>query len=142
MATKNMSKRKVKLDKITRRAGIVGAKAIRVYLPELMKEVNSSIEKGEYPYLWIIKKFNKKRGIEIEISLWGQRHIENLSYFLTHPSEWNPYRYGYIIFSPDSALELSSHLKALSEGNKERYGKELRIPPRDIKVEITCWIII
>ncbi|KPV64470.1 MAG: hypothetical protein AOA66_0161 [Candidatus Bathyarchaeota archaeon BA2] len=76
--------------------------AIRVYLPELMKEVNQTIESGESPKLLIKRTERQKTGEpEIEIVFLGStkdRHVEDLEYFEKHPLEWTTW--GEIVLTP------------------------------------------
>lgn len=92
----------------------VKIKAIRVYIPELRKEVDSSIEKGESPSLLVKATFSKKRNEnEIEVVFIGERHIEDLKYYKKDPNEWKTW--GIIVLSPETAKNLGLLLLELSK---------------------------
>lgn len=95
--------------------GYIDAKAIRVYVSELMKEVNSTIERGEKPRLLIKKTFSPKRGVnEFEFVFMGtesERHIEELTYFKKNPETWKTW--GEIVLSPDEVEDLIKLLQDL-----------------------------
>ena len=94
--------------------GYIDVKAIRVYLSELMKEVNSTIERGEKPRLLIKKTYSPKRGVnEFEFVFMGtesERHIEELTYFKKHPKTWRTW--GEIVLSP---VEVEDFIKLLQD---------------------------
>ena len=103
----------IKVEKPIKK-GFIDVKAIRVYIAELMQEVNSTIERGEKPYLLIKKAYSPKRGVnEFEVVFMGakQKHIEELSYFTTHPSEWKSW--GEIVLSTEQIEDLIKLLKDL-----------------------------
>lgn len=98
------SEKMKKLDKVIAR-GEVGAKAIRLYSGKLMKNINSSIERGENPFLYIQSTYNAKRGItEIQIVLMGDHHIEDLNYPRSDPTRWKSF--GHIVLSRDQAEKM------------------------------------
>lgn len=99
-------------------------KAIRVYIAELMKNINSTIERGENPYLLIKKAHSLKRGVnEIEIVFMGskEKHIEELTYFKKHPKDWTSW--GEIVLSTEQAEEFIEALKAVLEAKKTKQQK-------------------
>lgn len=104
---KQIPEKRAKLDKIIKYGGEVGVKAHRLYgsiLKEQLKEIDSSIERGEQPKITVFRKYNEKRDIEeINVVLEGKSHVEDLTYFKIHPSQWNAERLGYSILSPKQA---------------------------------------
>jgi hypothetical protein len=68
------------------------AEAIRVYLPELNKEIDQTVERGETPKLMFKQTIRKKTGKpEVEIVFLGsitERHIEELFYAKKPPKDW------------------------------------------------------
>lgn len=97
--------------------GYIDVKAIRVYLSELMQEVNSTIERGEKPRLLIKKAYSPKRGVnEFEFVFMGtesERHVEELAYYKTHPTTWRTW--GEIVFSPKEVDDLIKLLQDLTK---------------------------
>lgn len=90
----------------------LGVKAIRVYVPELMKEIDSSIERDEDPGL-IVKKIVRRslgrEGLpEIELVFMGRRHIEELNYYSKDPGNW--VIWGALYLSPRQAIRLAKAL--------------------------------
>ncbi len=95
---------KKRVDKVLAREG-VDAKAIRLYSGKLMKNINSSIERGEEPFLYIQATYNDKRRIpEIQIVLMGEHHIEDLHYYQSDPKRWKSL--GHIVLSMDQAEKM------------------------------------
>ena len=94
---------------------IANVEAIRVYLPEFMKEVNQTTERGEYPRLLIKRTVREKtQESEIEIVFKGsvkERHVEDLNYFRKHPLEW--VTWGEIVLTIEQAQTLISVLKEM-----------------------------
>jgi len=87
--------------------------AIRIYPSKLMlKEIDSSVERGEKPGLIVKKEFSKKRKVE-EVSLvfTGPYHIEDLNYFQTDPATWTTF--GEIYMTPTQALQLAEKIKRI-----------------------------
>lgn len=76
--------------------------AIRVYLPELKKNVNQTVESGEIPKLLIKRTKRQKTGMpEIEIVFVGSmrdRHVEDLKYYEKHPETWTTW--GELVLTP------------------------------------------
>lgn len=101
----------------------LNVKAIRVYLGELRKNVNSTIERGETPYLLVKKIFSEKRGVyEYELVFMGTRHIEDLSYAVSDPSTWNSW--GEIVLSPEEIedlIKMFQDLQKLVRGTLENF---------------------
>jgi hypothetical protein len=95
--------------------GYIDVKAIRVYLSELMKEINSTIERGEKPRLLVKKTYSSKRGVnEFEFVFIGtesERHLEELTYFKKHPKTWTTW--GEIVLSPEEVKGLIKLLQDL-----------------------------
>jgi len=90
----------------------LGVKAIRVYIPELLKEVDSSIERDENPSILVKKIVRRSPGREnlpeIELVFKGSRHLEDLRYYSKDPSTW--ITWGEIYLSPRQALKLAQAL--------------------------------
>jgi biotin carboxylase len=100
-----------KLDKVIAREK-TGAKAIRIYTGKLMKEIDSSKERGENPHLYVQKTYNEKRHcVEIQVVLMGEHHIEPLSYFVTDPKIWRSF--GEIVLSIEDADRFADKLKKI-----------------------------
>ena len=98
-----------KIDDVIARES-VDAKAIRVYTGKLMKEIDSSIERGENPHIYIQKTYNKKRRTpEIQIVLMGEHHIEDISYPKSDPQTW--VSFGEIVFSLEGAEQFIDYFK-------------------------------
>lgn len=93
---------------------LANVEAIRIYLPELMKEIDQTVEKGENPKLLIKRTRRQKTGKrEIEVVFMGstkERHVEDLSYFEKNPKNWTTW--GLIALTPEQAKAL---IKALQE---------------------------
>lgn len=87
-------------------------KAIRVYLPELMKEIDQTVERGETPELLIKRTLRQKTGKpEIELVFLGsmrERHVEDLNYYKKNPKDWTTW--GLIVLTPEQA---KAFIKAL-----------------------------
>ena len=91
---------------------LANVEAIRVYLPELMKEVNQTVERGETPKL-LIKRTERQKTekSEIEVVFMGSmrnRHVEDLTYYEKHPKEW--VTWGEIVLTPE---QVKAFIKAL-----------------------------
>ena len=86
-----------------RKKETVDVEAIRVYLSELKKEVNQTVERGELPRLLIKRTTRQKTGKpEIEIVFLGserERHVEDLNYYEKHPKDW--VTWGEIVLTPE-----------------------------------------
>ena len=82
---------------------LANVEAIRVYLPELMKEVNQTVERGETPKLLIKRtKRQKTEKPEVEVVFMGsirERHVEDLTYYEKHPKDW--VTWGEIVLTPE-----------------------------------------
>ena len=89
--------------------------AIRVYLPELMKEIDQTVESGEAPKLLIKRTLRRKTGKpEIEIVFLGsmrERHVEDLTYYQKHPKDWTTW--GSIVLTLKQAKALSEVLRKM-----------------------------
>ena len=94
---------------------IIDVEATRVYIPELMKEINSTTERGEHPKLLTkLTKREKTGKHEVEIVFLGginQRHIEELSYYGKHPMTWKTW--GEIVLTLNQAKELVQFLSEI-----------------------------
>ena len=89
--------------------------SIRVYIPELMKEIDSSVERGEIPRIRVKKDFriSTKRN-EITLIFLGkqnERHVEELTYFSKQPKDWSSW--GTIIMSVEQARNLKEALNEI-----------------------------
>lgn len=106
-----------KIDRIIARE-TVDAKAIRVFSGKILKEVDSSKERGENPHLYVQKTYNEKRRLpEIQIVLMGEHHIEDLNYFNSDPRKWTSF--GAIILSVEDAEQLAEKLKKVIPAHEE-----------------------
>ena len=109
-----MSERKLKVEKPVKKT-FCKVEAIRVYLPELMKEINQCTERDEYPNLLVKSTVRSKtKAKEIELVFMGtpmDRHIETLNYYKKPPSQW--ITWGEIVLSPSQALDLANNLLLL-----------------------------
>ena len=89
--------------------------AIRVYLPELSKNINSTVERGEHPVLLIKRTVREKTGKgEVEIVFMGSakdRHIEDLSYYTKNPEEWRSW--GEIVLTLDQARKFAKFFRSI-----------------------------
>lgn len=100
-----------KIDKVMARES-VDVKAIRIYTGKLMKEIDSSTERGENPHIYIQRTYNEKRRLpEIQIVLMGEHHIEPLFYFTGDPRTWRSF--GAIVLSEDAAGEFLNKLRKI-----------------------------
>ena len=84
-------------------------KSFRLYIKELGKELDSSIERNESPRL-LVKKverncLGRSGEKEIELVMMGDYHLENLNYYQKPLKEWKTF--GAIYLSPRQALRLS-----------------------------------
>jgi len=106
----------IKVEKAIRRE-LVNVQAIRVYLPELGKEINQTVERGERPQLLIkLTKRQKTGEYEVEIVFLGneaERHIETLRYYKKNPKNWKTW--GLIVLTPKQAMKLACILKKIAE---------------------------
>ena len=119
MRITNMLLYSIKVEKPIKKR-YIDVKAIRVYIAELMKNINSTIERGETPYLLIKKAYSPKREVnEIEIVFMGskQKHIEELTYFKKHPSQWPSW--GEIVLSLKQARDFIENLKDVVEAKEK-----------------------
>jgi hypothetical protein len=89
--------------------------AIRVYLPELMKNINSTRQSNEEPRLRIWYDQREKTGErEFELFFLGterDRHIEEISYSHSNPHGWTTW--GEIVLSPDEMVKLAANVMAI-----------------------------
>jgi hypothetical protein len=103
--------------------GYINVKAIRVYLAELKKNINSTIERGETPYLLIKKIWSEKRGAyEFEIVFMGARHVEDLSYAVSDPNTWKSW--GEMVLSPEQIEDFIQLLRKLLEKKQPTLGSK------------------
>lgn len=105
---------KIKVEKPIKRQ-IIDVQAIRAYIPELMKEINSCVERGEQPKLLVKRTLRAKTQTpEIEIVFYGdarQRHIEALTYFTKPPEQWTTW--GEIVLTLEETKRLKEFLEEL-----------------------------
>jgi hypothetical protein len=98
-----------------RKKETVNVQAIRVYLSELKKEVNQTVECGELPRLLIKRTTRQKTGKpEIEIVFLGserERHVEDLNYYEKKPSDWTTY--GEIVLTLEEAETVIKALRKM-----------------------------
>lgn len=131
-----------KIDRVMARES-VDVKAIRVYTGKLMKEIDSSTERGENPHIYIQRTYNEKRRLpEIQIVLMGEHHIEPLSYFTCDPRKWSSF--GAIVLSLEGAEQFVDKLKKVAPGPgaEEEILKAMTIEMPARKAErtiITFW---
>ena len=131
-----------KVDKVIARE-TVDAKAIRIYSGKLMKEVDSSKERGENPHLYIQRTYNEKRRLpELQIVLMGKHHIEDLNYFNSDPKKWNSF--GAIILSLEDAERFADKLKKVIPVHDSEEGflkaMTVEIPaPNAKRAIVTFW---
>jgi len=102
----------IKVEQPIKRS-IVNVSAVRVYLPEFLKAVNMTIERGECPKL-LVKRTRriKTKADEVEIVFVGtekERHVEDLGYFLKPPSSWRTW--GEIVLTPKYAARFIEALQ-------------------------------
>ena len=92
---------------------VLNIEAVRIYLPELKKEVNQTTEHGERPTLYIKKTKREKTGAtEFEIVFMGrpsERHVETLRYFKKPLEKW--ISWGELVLNEEQALKLFEFLK-------------------------------
>jgi len=104
----------IKVEKPIRKE-ILNVEAIRVYIPELMKEVDSTVESGEHPKLLVKSIIRRKTGNkEVEIVFLGkkeERHIEDLFYYNSDPNTWKTW--GIIVLTIQQAKGLKEFLSHL-----------------------------
>lgn len=112
---------KIKVEKAIKKQ-IIDVQAIRAYIPELNKEINSCVERGERPRLLIKRTLRAKTQTpEIEIVFYGnatQRHIEELSYFTKPPQQWTTW--GEIVLTLGEARRIQRFLKELLAETEQR----------------------
>lgn len=93
----------------------VKVEAIRVYLPELRKEIDQTVESGEAPELLIKRTVRQKTGkSEIEIVFMGSsrdRHVEDLRYYQKNPDKWRTW--GLIVLTLEQAEKLFKVLQEM-----------------------------
>lgn len=128
-----------KIDEVIARE-TVDAKAIRVYTGQLMKEVDSSKERGENPHLYIQRTYNEKRRLpEIQIVLMGKHHIEDLNYFNSDPKKWKSF--GEIVLSVEDAEQFADKLKKVVPVHEEILkAMTVEMPARKVeRAIVTFW---
>jgi hypothetical protein len=97
--------------------------AIRVYPSKvLLKEIDSSVERGETPSLMVKKEFSEERKAE-EVSLVfkGPYHIEDLNYYQKDPATWSTW--GEIYLTPAQALQLAEKIKHITKARAGEPGQ-------------------
>lgn len=95
--------------------------AIRLYLTEFMANINSTVERGEHPYLLIKRTIREKTGkSEIEIVFMGSeknRHVEKL--YAKNPKDWKSF--GHIVLSIPQTQSFLKALEWLLTGQRELF---------------------
>ena len=120
-----MPHKQLKVEHSIRKEILRGVSAIRIYPSELMKEINSTIERGEKPRL-LIKIYDREKTGEPEVTLvfCGARHFEPPSYWQKNPKDW--VTWGEIVLPKEGAKDFvllllqmleapAEQIKALSE---------------------------
>jgi len=106
----------IKVEKPIQR-DFVEVEALRVYLPELKKEIDQTVERGERPRLLVKLTRRQKTGEpEIELVFLGgvkNRHIEELTYYKTDPMSWPSW--GIIVLKLIQGRKLSAVLQKMSK---------------------------
>lgn len=89
--------------------------AIRVYAPELMKEINSCVERSEHPRLLVKSYIREKTGTpEITMVFYGStkdRHVEDFTYYEKPLETWQTW--GEIILTMEQAKRMIRFLEDL-----------------------------
>lgn len=93
----------------------IDVQAIRCTIPEMQQQLNSCVERGESPKLLIKLIRREKTGkLEVEMVFYAsakERHIEKLSYYEKHPSEW--LTIGEIVLTPKETEECVTFLQRI-----------------------------
>ena len=104
----------IKVEKALRKERIP-VEAIRVYLPEFMKEINSTVERGEAPVLLIKRTVREKTNKpEVEIVFIGtikERHVEDIRYARSDPRRWKSW--GLIVLTLEQAKKFHEFLEKI-----------------------------
>lgn len=85
---------------------LIDIDAIRIYLPEIKKEVDCTRESGEKPRI-LVKLTNRGAG-EVEIVFLGNFHVEDLCYYRKDPKTW--VSRGFIVLNLDQLHQLVDSL--------------------------------
>jgi hypothetical protein len=89
--------------------GTVSCKCIASYPSRLEYVLYSSVEKNEYPKLFVKRVWNDRLNcVEIEVVFVGDYHLEKLAYLKKPKSEW--VSFGSFVLSPDQAKQLGELL--------------------------------
>jgi len=109
-----LREREIKVEKAVKE-DFVDVQALRVYLPELKKEVDQTIERGEKPCLKVKLTEREKTGEpEVELVFMGtmkDRHVEELSYWRKDPMSWTTW--GLLVLTLKQARKLSAVLEKM-----------------------------
>jgi hypothetical protein len=101
--------------------------AIRIWLPEFMKEVDCTVERKEHPKIRIQHTIRKKTGLhEFTIVFLGgvkDRHVEDLGYWESNPLTWKSF--GGVILTLEQG-------KAFGEFLIELYERYVLLPQQKI----------
>jgi hypothetical protein len=99
--------------------GVVSCKCISLYPSRLECMLYSSIEKEEYPKLFVKRVWNDRlKTYEIEVVFLGNYHLEKPSYFRKPKKDW--VSFGAFVLSPQQAWKLGELLIKLT-GDKDGY---------------------
>jgi hypothetical protein len=89
--------------------GLVSVKCIASYPSRLEYMLYSSVEKNEYPKLFVKRVLNERLNcVEIEVVFMGQYHLEKLAYSKKPKAEW--VSFGSVVLSPQQARQLGEIL--------------------------------
>jgi len=109
-----LKEKQIKVEKSIER-DFVDVQALRVYLPELKKEIDQTIERGEKPCLKVKLTQREKTGEpEVELVFMGtmkNRHVEELSYWRKDPMSWTTW--GLLVLTLKQARKLSAVLEKM-----------------------------
>lgn len=106
----------LKVEKPLRKRVFEDVEAIRIYLPELMQQIDQTRESGEKPRLLVKTTVRRRTGRdEVEIVFLGrpeERHLEEIKYFSKDPRGWQSW--GIIVLSRKAARRLGAMLLELT----------------------------
>lgn len=100
---------------------IQDVEAIRLYIPKLLANLNSTVERGEHPTLLIKRTIREKTGKpEIEIVFMASaenRHLEKI--YAKNPQDWKSI--GHIVLSIPQTYNFLKALEWLLKGQTELF---------------------
>jgi hypothetical protein len=116
--------------------------AIRVYVGKLMKEIDSTIERGERPSLIVKKEWSPTRKtVEFSLVFVGPYHIDDLNYYQKDPATWTTF--GEIYMTPSQAAELTEKIKqVLKAPEREPAQALLKVENMVMRGEQIRWILM